>query len=188
MQAGIRQGKGKLDALYEQKGQARREALLCLKTVAGTFAGWAAHYWLSLKIPDQPKAKGRGRKGNSLIQYHPGKSARLFPHAAAVSHLREMQRRTVRSRFRTGLLRQHEPATIRRQTENKTEGEGACMLSHFLMGEMLPKPDKEKWKEDIMNLLGIDDTYYKSKYKEPVSDFPSDSNQEFAKEMRSIFR
>lgn len=62
------------------------------------------------------------------------------------------------------------------------------MLSHFLMGEMLPKPDKEKWKEDIMNLLGIDDTYYKSKYKEPVSDFPSDSNQEFAKEMRSIFR
>ena len=39
-----------------------------------------------------------------------------------------------------------------------------------------------------MNLLGIDDAYYKSKYKEPVSDFPSDSNQEFAKEMRSIFR
>ena len=58
----------------------------------------------------------------------------------------------------------------------------------FLMGETLPKPDREKWKGDIMNLLGIDDTYYKSKYKEPVSDFPSDSNREFAKEMRSIFR
>ena len=58
----------------------------------------------------------------------------------------------------------------------------------FLMGETLPKPDREKWKGDIMSLLGIDDAYYKSKYKEPVSDFPSDSNQEFAKEMRSIFR
>lgn len=58
----------------------------------------------------------------------------------------------------------------------------------FLMGETLPKPDREKWKEDVMNLLGIDDTYYKSKYKEPVSDFPSDSNQEFAREMRSVFR
>jgi hypothetical protein len=58
----------------------------------------------------------------------------------------------------------------------------------FLMSETLPKPDREKWKEDIMNLLGIDDAYYKSKYKEPVSDFPNDSNQEFAKEMRSIFR
>ena len=34
-----------------------------------------------------------------------------------------------------------------------------------------------------MNLLGIDD-----KYKEPVSDFPSDGNQIFAKEMQSIFR
>ena len=58
----------------------------------------------------------------------------------------------------------------------------------FLMGETLPKPDREKWKGDIMNLLGIDDAYYNSKYKEPVSDFPSDSNQVFAKEMRSIFR
>ena len=34
----------------------------------------------------------------------------------------------------------------------------------------------------------IDDSYYKSKYKEPVSDFPSDSNQNFAKEMEHIFR
>ena len=58
----------------------------------------------------------------------------------------------------------------------------------FLMGETLHKPDREKWRKDIMNLLGIDDTYYKSKYKEPVSDFPSDSNQIFAKEMQSIFR
>ena len=37
-------------------------------------------------------------------------------------------------------------------------------------------------------LLDIDDSYYKSKYKEPVSDFPSDSNQKFAKEMEHIFR
>ena len=60
----------------------------------------------------------------------------------------------------------------------------------FLMGETLPKPDREKWKEDIMNLLGIDDAYYKSKYKAPVprTDLASDSNQEFAREMRSIFR
>ena len=42
--------------------------------------------------------------------------------------------------------------------------------------------------EGVYRILTIDDTYYKSKYKEPVSDFPSDSNQEFAKEMRSIFR
>lgn len=58
----------------------------------------------------------------------------------------------------------------------------------FLMGEKLPKQDRDKWKAGILELLDIDDSYYKSKYKEPVSDFPSDSNQKFAKEMEHIFR
>ena len=58
----------------------------------------------------------------------------------------------------------------------------------YLMSEKLPKQDRDKWKAGILKLLDIDDSYYKSKYKEPVSDFPSDSNQNFAKEMEHIFR
>ena len=58
----------------------------------------------------------------------------------------------------------------------------------FLMSEKLPKQDRDKWKAGMLKLLDIDDSYYKSKYKEPVSDFPSDSNQNFAKEMEHIFR
>ena len=58
----------------------------------------------------------------------------------------------------------------------------------FLMSEKLSKQDRDKWKDGILELLSIDDSYYKSKYKEPVSDFPSDSNQKFAKEMEHIFR
>ena len=58
----------------------------------------------------------------------------------------------------------------------------------FLMGEKLSKLGRDKWKAGILKLLDIDDSYYKSKYKEPVSDFPSDSNQKFAKEMEHIFR
>ena len=58
----------------------------------------------------------------------------------------------------------------------------------FLMSERLPKQDRDKWKAGMLKLLDIDDSYYKSKYKEPVSDFPSDSNQNFAKEMEHIFR
>lgn len=58
----------------------------------------------------------------------------------------------------------------------------------FLMSEKLPKQDRDKWKAGMLKLLDIDDGYYKSKYKEPVSDFPSDSNQNFAKEMEQIFR
>ena len=58
----------------------------------------------------------------------------------------------------------------------------------FLMSEKLSKQDRDKWKDRILKLLDIADSYYKSKYKEPVSDFPSDSNQNFAKEMEHIFR
>ena len=58
----------------------------------------------------------------------------------------------------------------------------------FLMCEKLPKQERDKWKAGILELLDIDDSYYKSKYKEPVSDFPSDSNQNFAKEMKLIFK
>ena len=58
----------------------------------------------------------------------------------------------------------------------------------FLMGEQLPKQNRDKWKNEILKMLDIEESYYKSKYKEPVSDFPSDSNQKFAKEMDEIFR
>ena len=60
----------------------------------------------------------------------------------------------------------------------KDEKARVCYLI-FLMGETLSKPDREKWKEEIMKLLEIDIKYYKSKYKAPVprTDLPSDSNQ-----------
>ena len=62
------------------------------------------------------------------------------------------------------------------------------MLSDISDGRETPQTGQEKWKAGILELLDIDDSYYKSKYKEPVSDFPSDSNQKFAKEMEHIFR
>ena len=57
----------------------------------------------------------------------------------------------------------------------------------FLMSEKLSKQYRDEWRSQILKLLDIDESYYRSKYKEPVSDFPSDSNQKFAKEMESIF-
>ena len=57
-----------------------------------------------------------------------------------------------------------------------------------LMKEQLPEQDKDKWKEAILKHLDIDEDYYKSKYREPVSDLPSIPNQKFAKEMDGIFR
>ena len=57
----------------------------------------------------------------------------------------------------------------------------------YLLGERLSKDQREEWKEAILRQLDIETSYYKSKYKEPVSDFPSDSNRKFAKEMEKIF-
>ena len=57
----------------------------------------------------------------------------------------------------------------------------------YLLGERLSKDQREEWKDAILRQLDIETYYYKSKYKEPVSDFPSDSNRKFAKEMEKIF-
>ena len=74
------------------------------------------------------------------------------------------------------------------EANNAAEVKGVSLETLFLMSEKLPKQDRDKWKAGMLKLLDIDDGYYKSKYKEPVSDFPSDSNQNFAKEMEQIFR
>ena len=58
----------------------------------------------------------------------------------------------------------------------------------YLLSERLPKTTRESWRSAMLETLGIDAAYYKSKYKEPESDFPSDSNQRFAKEMGEIFK
>ena len=60
-----------------------------------------------------------------------------------------------------------------------------AMVFHVLPGFF---PEKDKWKEAILKHLDMDEDYYKSKYREPVSDLPSIPNQKFAKEMDGIFR
>lgn len=57
-----------------------------------------------------------------------------------------------------------------------------------LLSEYLIKQDRENWKMAVLELLEIDMEYYKSKYKEPASEFPSDSNQKFAKKIQAIFK
>ena len=57
----------------------------------------------------------------------------------------------------------------------------------YLLGERLSEKQRKEWKKTILQQLDIKTSYYRSKYKDPVSDFPSDSNQEFAKEMAKIF-
>lgn len=178
--------KARLDELYKQKEQAKREALQCLKNHCGDICRLSGSLLAILEkyLTDQKKKEGEEKEAvtaqTTPPTYFPMKllsavyekcNGEQFEAISELDFYANMNLQPYESRLK---IRPREKARV-------------CYLI-FLMGETLPKPDREKWKEDIMNLLGIDDTYYKSKYKEPVSDFPSDSNQEFAKEMRSIFR
>ncbi len=42
----------------------------------------------------------------------------------------------------------------------------------FLMSEKLPKQDRENWKRNILKILDIEESYYKSKYKRACFRFP----------------
>jgi hypothetical protein len=178
--------KARLDELYKQKEQAKREALQCLKNHCGDICRLSGSLLAILEkyLTDQKKKEGEEKEAvtaqTTPPTYFPMKllsavyekcNGEQFEAVSELDFYANMNLQPYESRLK---IRPREKARV-------------CYLI-FLMGETLPKPDREKWKEDIMNLLGIDDTYYKSKYKEPVSDFPSESNREFAKEMRSIFR
>lgn len=181
--------KAKLDELYKQKEQARREALQCLKNRCGDICRLGGSLLATLekylidpkeKEGEEKEAAASGSASASRPAYFPMKllsavyekcNGKQFETVSELDFYASMNLQPCEGRLK---IKPREKARV-------------CHLI-FLMGETLPKPDREKWKEEIIKVLEIDDTYYKSKYKEPVSDFPSDSNQEFAKEMRSIFR
>ena len=181
--------KAKLDELYRQKEQARREALQCLQNRCGDICrlGGSLLAILEKYLTDQKKKEGE-EKEMSASGTTPASPPAYFPMRllSAIYEKCNGEQFEAVSELDFYASMNLQPCEGRLKTRPREKAR-VCYLI-FLMGETLPKPDREKWKEDIMNLLGIDDAYYKSKYKEPVSDFPSDSNREFAREMRSVFR
>ena len=62
----------------------------------------------------------------------------------------------------------------------------ACFLV-YKMHESLKSDNKTEWRTSILQHLDIDENYYKSKYKEPVSEVPSRKSAHFASEITEIF-
>ena len=60
-----------------------------------------------------------------------------------------------------------------------------CYLIHCL-SEKIKGADKAVWRGDMLRKLEISESYYGSKYREPVSDIPSQKSVLFAKELKSI--
>ena len=61
-----------------------------------------------------------------------------------------------------------------------------CYLINRL-GETLETPLREEWINTILCRLDIKPQFYRSKYRQPVSDMPSDSNAAFAAAIKEIF-
>ena len=74
--------------------------------------------------------------------------------------------------------------TLKIKSGEKTR---VCYLVHKLH-KYLKGNDRTEWLTAILKKLDIDEGYYRSKYKEPVSEIPSRKSEQFAKVINDIFK
>ena len=180
--------KGKLDELYDQQKAARKEAFQYMKNCCADIYRQSCLFLDILKkySPDGKQQDEPGRPISQQVtteEQHEYFCMRLLSPIYEVCIGEQFEEISAPDFYANMNL---QPCNCKLRTKPR-EKIRVCYLI-FLMSEKLPKQDRDRWKDGILKLLDIDDGYYKSKYKEPVSDFPSDSNQNFAKEMEHIFR
>lgn len=67
----------------------------------------------------------------------------------------------------------------------KNEKVRVCYLIHQL-SEKVDRGMRSEWIGAMLRLTGIEQDYYRSKYREPISDPPSKKNKEFAEALKEI--
>ena len=180
--------KAKLNKLYDQQKAARTEAFQYMKNCCADIYRQSCLFLDILKkyIPDR---KQENKSSESISQQETTEEQQEYFSMKLLSLIHEVcigeQFEEISAPDFYANMNLH-PCNCKLKIKPR-EKIRVCYLI-FLMSEKLSKQDRDKWKDRILKLLDIDDSYYKSKYKEPVSDFPSDSNQNFAKEMEHIFR
>lgn len=180
-----------LDELYELQEQDRKEAFQYMANLSGNVFRLSLLFMEILKkyLPDNMEEKQQEEQvkqdevpntSNEEYEYFNMKLLSLICEACIGEQFEEISTKD----FYANMNLQPCGCLLKIKPREKIR---VCYLI-FLMSERLPKQERDEWKNDILKLLGIEESYYKSKYKEPVSDFPSDSNQKFAREMDVIFR
>ena len=180
--------RAKLNELYDQQKAARKEAFQYMKNRCADMYRQSCLFLDILKkyIPDGKRQDEPGKpisQQETTTEQHEYFSMKLLSLIHEVCVGEQFEEISAPDFYANMNL---QPCNYKLKTKPR-EKIRVCYLI-FLMSEKLPKQDRDKWKAGMLKLLDIDDGYYKSKYKEPVSDFPSDSNQNFAKEMEQIFR
>ena len=181
--------KEELDRLYELERQARKESLQYIENCCGDIYKLSFHFMeiLAKYIPvekDKPDEPSKQEKQQDApkeqSEYFDAELLSLIHKVCVGEQFEDIATQDFYANMNLSSCKKELKIKAREKIR-------VCYLI-FLMSERLPKQDRDKWKNIILKQLDIDENYYKSKYKEPVSDFPSDSNQKFAKEMDAIFR
>ncbi len=68
----------------------------------------------------------------------------------------------------------------------KNEKVRVCYLINQLSEKIDNKEKRSEWIGAMLRITGIDPDYYRSKYREPISDLPSKKNKEFAGALKEI--
>lgn len=181
--------KEELDKLYELQKQARKEAFQYIENCCGDIYKLSFHFMeiLAKYIPvekDKPDEPSKQEKQQDApkeqSEYFDAELLSLIHKVCVGEQFEDIATQDFYANMNLYPCKKELKIKAREKIR-------VCYLI-FLMSERLPKQDRDKWKNEMLKQLDIDENYYKSKYKEPVSDFPSDSNQKFAKEMDAIFR
>ena len=181
--------KEELDRLYELQKQARKEAFQYIENCCGDIYKLSFHFMeilakyipVAKDKPDEPnKQETQQNVSKERPEYFNTELLSLIHKVCVGEQFEDIATQDFYANMNLSSCEKELKIKAREKIR-------VCYLI-FLMSERLPKQDRDKWKNIILKQLDIDENYYKSKYKEPVSDFPSDSNQKFAKEMDAIFR
>ena len=181
--------KEELDRLYELERQARKESLQYIENCCGDIYKLSFHFMeilakyipVAKDKPDEPnKQETQQDVSKQRPEYFNTELLSLIHKVCVGEQFEDIATQDFYANMNLSSCKKELKIKAREKIR-------VCYLI-FLMSERLPKQDRDKWKNTILKQLDIDENYYKSKYKEPVSDFPSDSNQKFAKEMDAIFR
>lgn len=186
--------KKELDKLYELQKQDRKEAFQYTENLSGDIYHLSLLFMEVLKkyLPDDVEEKRPEESVEQNAQEEVQKTPEEQHEYFDMKSLSPIYETCVREQFEAITIADFYANINLYPCKNRLKIKArekirVCYLI-FLMSEKLSKQYKDEWRDKILKLLDIDESYYKSKYKEPVSDFPSDSNQKFAKEMESIFR
>ena len=180
--------KEELDRLYELERQARKESLQYIENCCGDIYKLSFHFMeiLAKYIPvekDKPDEPSKQEKQQDApkeqSEYFNTELLSLIHKACVGEQFEDISTQDFYANMNLSSCKKELKIKAREKIR-------VCYLI-FLMSEKLSKQYRDEWRSQILKLLDIDESYYRSKYKEPVSDFPSDSNQKFAKEMESIF-